>query len=82
MTVPNMGEGRKVLLQMTQAEALVLFEFIARFNEREDFEFEDQAEQQVLWNIECDLEKTLVEPLLPDYKVYLQKVRDAVRDRE
>ena len=59
----------KISIELTKDETLVLFEFLARFNETEHPDiFEDQAEQKVLWIIEGQLEKQLVEPFRPDYK--------------
>ena len=44
--------ANRVSIELSGDEALVLFEWITRFNKREDAEFEDQAEQRVLWDIE------------------------------
>lgn len=70
---------KKVSLELTNSEALVLFDFLARFNECGDFEFEDQAEQTVLWDIESILEKSLSEPFLPNYDLLIKQAREAVR---
>nr|WP_218625379.1 hypothetical protein [Cellulophaga sp. E16_2] len=68
---------------MTKQEAIVLFEFLGRFNEKNnDGLFEDQAEQRVLWNIECILEKDLSEPFKKDYNDILKLARENVRDSE
>ena len=42
----------RVKLELTGDEALVLYEWLTRFNQRDDVEFADQAEERVL----CDLE--------------------------
>lgn len=55
------------VLRLTGAEALVLFEWIARNEGGATFCFEDPAEQRVVWRIEAELERTLTEPLRPDY---------------
>ena len=73
---------KKVRLELTDSEALVLFDFLARFNECSDFEFEDQAEQRVLWNIESILEKSLVAPFLPTYDLLIKQAREAVRGND
>lgn len=70
----------KVTIELTGDEALVLFDWITRFTEREDKEFEDQAEEKVLWQIEAVLEKVLVEPFKPDYDRLLAAARAKVRD--
>ena len=72
----------KVNIELTREEAIVLFEFLARFNEQNSIAFfEDQAEQRVLWDIESALEKSLHEPFRADYSEIVQKARDSVRDQ-
>ncbi|WP_104107977.1 hypothetical protein [Nocardioides sp. 616] len=68
-----------VALGLTGDEALVLFEWLARFNNG-DSAFEDQAEQRVLWDLEAMLEKVLSAPLRPDYADLLASARARVRD--
>ena len=76
-------ETNKVTIELSTDEALVLFDFLARFNQKENKElFEDQAEQRVLWNLEASLEKLLSEPFLDEYLVLLTKARETVRDKE
>jgi hypothetical protein len=60
-----MGEP-DVELRLSGDEALVLHDWLSRFNES-DPHFDDQAEQRVLWNLEALLEKYLAAPLAPDY---------------
>ena len=72
--------SQSVSIQLTPDEALVLFDWIVRFNAREDQTFEDQAEERVLWNIEATLEKLLSEPFSPDYDGLLAAARARVRD--
>ena len=69
----------KLMLQLSRAEALVLFEFLARCEEAERFSFDDEAEQSVVWLIQAQLERQLTEPLQPDYKDLLREARNAVR---
>jgi len=73
-----MGQD-SVQLSLSKDEALVLFEWLNRFN-KSDTSFEDQAEQRVLWNLEAQLESSLVEPLEPDYLEKLESARARVRD--
>jgi hypothetical protein len=42
--------------------------------------FDDQAEQRVLWDVECMLERVLWEPFSADYGSLLDAARSAVRD--
>ena len=72
----------KVLLKLSKAEALVLFEFLARFSKDESLSIEDQAEQRVLWDVECRLERALAEPLMSNYDEFLAAARNQVRDTE
>jgi hypothetical protein len=74
-----MGDS-KVQIELTGDEALVFFEWIANFNKREDNVFADQAEQRVLWDIECILESALAEPFAANYDQLLNAARDKVRD--
>ena len=47
--------------------------------EREKEYFEDIAEQYVLWSIECQLEKELVEPHTDNYSELIKQARNTVR---
>lgn len=76
-------KSNQLNIELTKDEAIVLFEFLGRFNEKEDDSlFEDQSEQRVLWNIECILEKKLSEPFNKDYNDILKLARENVRDNE
>ena len=73
----------KIKIGLTKDEAIVLFEFLVRFNKKDhDDLFDDQAEQRVLWDIECILEKELAEPFRSDYLDNVKRARDAVRDKK
>ncbi len=75
--------NQKVNIELTKEEAIVFFEFLGRFNEIEDSnKFEDQAEERVLWDIECILEKELSEPFRADYQEIVNKARENVRDEK
>ncbi|HEV3457419.1 MAG TPA: hypothetical protein VHG32_12730 [Thermoanaerobaculia bacterium] len=71
-----------VMIPLSSAEALVLFDFLTRFVNRDVLAIADQAEARVLWNAQAWLETQLVEPLRPDYDELLGKARDEVRDRD
>ncbi len=71
-----------VTIPLSSAEALVLFDFLTRFVNRDVLAIADQAEARVLWNAQAWLETQLVEPLRPDYDELLGKARDEVRDRD
>ncbi len=75
MSVPH------VIINLSKEEAIVLFEFVSRLNKNLPAGyFHDQSEQRVLWDIEAILEKSLEEPLLPNYTSILNKARERVRD--
>ncbi|RST25399.1 hypothetical protein EIZ46_11300 [Chryseobacterium lacus] len=78
-----MNTDKLLNLTISKDEALVLFDFLARFNEVERQEvFEDQAEQKTLWILEGQLEKQLVEPFKPDYENIIKEARNKIRDEE
>ena len=78
-----MNDQKNITLTITNDEALVLYEFLARFNEGEPDRpdiFEDQAEKKALWIIECLLQEQLVEPFKPDYMDLVYEARNKIRD--
>ena len=51
----------KIKIELNKDEAIVLFEFISRLNQNKDLvNFDDQAEQRILWDLESLLEKELI----------------------
>jgi hypothetical protein len=78
-----MTDEQSINLTVTKDEALVLFEFLARFNQTEQPDiFEDSSEQKLLLILEGQLEKQLVEPFRPDYKDIITKARNKIRDEK
>lgn len=78
-----MMESDEIVITLNKDEALVLFEFLSRFNEKDNKEiFQDQAEEKALWIIEAQLENVLVEPFMPNYHDIIQEARNRVRDKE
>lgn len=74
--------GNRVILELSQDQALVLSDWITRFNSRDHNEFEDQAEEMVLWDIEAMLESKLVAPFESGYTELLEAARRRVRDTD
>jgi hypothetical protein len=72
----------KVSLDLSNDEALVLLDWLRRFNQNASSEFEDQAEQRVLWDIEAMLESALAEPFDAKYDELLAAARARVRDAD
>lgn len=78
-----MKQTDEITIKLDKDEALVLFEFLSRINDKELKEiFEDQAEQKALWILAGQLEKQLVEPFKPEYKDIVREARNKIRDEE
>ena len=75
-----MMQSMRVKLELSSDEALVLYDWLTRFNQRDDTAFADQAETRVLFDLEALLEKEIVAPLQPDYAALLTQARANVRD--
>jgi hypothetical protein len=71
----------KIQINLNKDEAIVLFEFLSRFSNKDKLEIADQSEARVLWNILCDLEKKLVEPFSEKYTEILEESREKIRDK-
>ncbi len=67
-----------VPISLTPAEALVLFEWLSRWQESEQFSITHPSEERVLWDLTAQLERQLVEPLQPDYTTKLNDARNSV----
>lgn len=67
----------KITLDLSRSEALVLFDWLARFNENEK-DGMDEAEQQVLFDLESQLESILPEPLANDYKIIIDQAKKEI----
>ena len=72
--------SKRVKIDLTSDEALVLYDWLRRFNQRADTDFADQAEERVLFDLEAILEKALVSPLQSNYADLLVQARSTVRD--
>jgi hypothetical protein len=72
----------RIAIELSNREALVLFEFLRRSDDQSCFSFEHQAEERVLWTLEGMLETQLVEIFSPDYGRFLADAREAVKDKE
>ena len=72
--------SKRVKIEFTSDAALVLYDWLTRFNQRTETDFVDQAEERVLFDLEALLEKALVAPLQSDYAALLAQARLHVRD--
>lgn len=65
-------------LELSDDEALVFFEWLARHDERDVFPVDDKSEELVLVRLHGQLEKMLVEPFRPDYGDLVDQARRRV----
>jgi hypothetical protein len=85
-TTGRANHGRVVLLKtesmfrisLTHDQALVLFDWLSREDGKSGLPTEHIAEQNVLWEIEAQLERTLLEPLRPDYVASVAAARERI----
>ena len=54
------GYHPEAVIPLTRAEVVVLFDFLTRYSETDQLMIEDQAEQRVLWNLQCALERIIL----------------------
>ncbi|GIJ28859.1 hypothetical protein Vqi01_40210 [Micromonospora qiuiae] len=76
---------REVVVRLSHDEALVLFEWLSRTDERtSDFAdvIEDQAEQRALWNLTALLERELFDPVQAEYRTLVDEARNRLRDEQ
>lgn len=69
-----------VNLTLSADEALVLFEFFARFDESDQFVLRNNAEFVALMRVAGQLEKSLVAPFQANYKEQLLAARQRVAE--
>jgi len=62
-------------IELSNDEALVLFELIARFEVQDAPPWSEPGEKQVIGRIEGQLEKALVEPFKPNYNKLVEQAR-------
>jgi hypothetical protein len=75
-------DSENVSLNLSSDEALVLLEWLHRFNtEARPTSFQDQAEQRVLFDLEAVLETVVSASFLKDYYEILAKARERIRDK-
>ena len=64
-----------VIVTVGRAEALVLFEMLADFYSQSVLEIPGPAERLALVRLHGALEKTLVEPFMPNYRALIEESR-------
>lgn len=66
----------EIELKITRDEALVLSDFFARFDEKDDFTLRSAAEYLAFQKIASQLDHALVEPFDPTYKELIVEARN------
>ncbi len=76
-------DNRGMSLKLSNSEALVLLEWLTKFNERDHSSlFEDKAEERILFDLEAILEKVVPETFKGNYLETLSKARQEIRNEE
>jgi hypothetical protein len=70
--------SENITVTFSRDEALVLFEFFARFDDSDDFTLRHNAEYLAFTRMSAQIEKALVEPFRPEYTELLRAARDRV----
>lgn len=69
----------RILIELTKEEALVLHDWLFRFNESEKVDLIlNQAEQRILWDMEACLEREVSETFQDNYEALLKVARDSL----
>ena len=74
------NDTSEIQISLTADEALVLFEFLSRFEQSNELTIVDQAEERALSNLLGPLQKRLVSPFQEDYVEQLRQARNRLRD--
>ena len=64
-----------IQIELTDDDAIVLFEWLCLLIEGKQLDTVHPAERQVLWNLQCELERQLVPPFQPDYIEQLEEAK-------
>lgn len=82
MDAPMDDSHEKVTVELSAAEALVLFDLLARWGDTNAMSvpLEHPSEQRLLWNILATLESALVEPFMSDYSDRVRAAREQIQD--
>lgn len=72
--------SESIQFNLTNDEALVLYDFLSRFSDTDVLEIQHQSEARALWNLNCLLERALSEQFYEDWSVALEAARDRLKD--
>lgn len=73
-------DKENINLRMSRDEGLILYEWLCLLDEKGVLDAENEVERKILWGLEGQLEKILVEPLEPDYKKKVEAARKRIMD--
>jgi hypothetical protein len=77
------NENNSIVIKFSAEEALVLLEWLHKFNEVEHPAlFQDQAEERILFDLEAELETVVSDTFSSNYQESLLKARQKIRDVE
>jgi hypothetical protein len=76
-----MTDEPEIMFQLTPDEALVLFEWAARFTDDDVMEFRHPAERAAIWSLNGALERVLVAVVAPNYHELLHAARTRLAER-
>lgn len=62
--------NQKIIINLTNEEALVLLHWLSKFNNEDNYNFKDKSEKRVLWDLESVLENS-TDGILSDNYIYL-----------
>lgn len=66
-------------LELTEQQALVLYDWLTRFDEKDAYPVDDRAEEYVLWSLHGQLEKALSQPFRADYRQLVDEARSHIK---
>ncbi|HEX6883529.1 MAG TPA: hypothetical protein VF530_09120 [Planctomycetota bacterium] len=73
-----MGASASVTLSLTPDQALVFFDWLSRSDDRSALPIAHPAEQRVLWALEAQLDRALVEPFQAEYAARVAAARERI----
>lgn len=77
------NENKGIVIKFSEEEALVLLEWLHKFNEEEHPALiQDQAEERILFDLEAELETVVSTSFDSNYQEVLLKARQKIRDIE
>ncbi len=76
-----MNTDKVLTIKLKKDEALVIFEYLSKFQKSSEFDKLDGSKKHSLLQILGQLEKNLVEPFNPNYKGLLESSKQKLREK-